>query len=51
MKVLSPMSGSPAWGSGIERKSPQSRNSIGLGLTETPLLIGGRDPREFGFEG
>ena len=46
--VLSPTSGSPAWGSGIRRRSPQSiwlwrpaglewRSSTGLGETETPL--------------
>ena len=51
MKVLSPMSGSPAWGSGIRRRSPQSiwlwrlavlefRSCTGLGETETPLLEG-----------
>ena len=46
-----PPSGSPAWGSGIGRRSPQSiwlwrpaglnlKNSTGLGEPETPLLEG-----------
>ena len=49
VKVLSPMSGSPAWGSGNRRRNPQRTwlwkpvvfdpgNSTGLGATETPLL-------------
>ena len=49
MKVLNPTLGSPAWGSGFRRRSPQSiclrrpvgfdhRNSTGLGETETPVL-------------
>ena len=48
---LSPMSGSPAWGSGIGKRSPQSiwhwrsvglecRSCTGLMETETPLLEG-----------
>ena len=51
VSVLSPMSGSPAWGSGIERRSPQSiwlwrpvgfecRSSPELGETDTLLLEG-----------
>ena len=49
MRILSPMSGSHAWGSGIGRRSPWSiwhwgqvgllhRSSTGLGEMETPLL-------------
>ena len=52
MRVLSPMSGSPAWESGIRRRSSQSiwlwrpvglecmRSSTGLRETETPLSEG-----------
>ena len=51
VKVLSPTSGSPAWGSGNGRRNLQRiwlrspvvfnhRNSRGLGETETPLLEG-----------
>ena len=49
MRVLSPTSGSPAWGSGLGRRRPQSiwlwrpvgldhRSFTGLGETETPFL-------------
>ena len=51
VKVLSPTSGFPTWGSGNRRRNPQrirlwrlagfdSRTSTGLGETETPLMEG-----------